>query len=107
MNGGASVTNIYCLYCKHPRAAITSNEVPVQPRFLRSNGNLGLRCGVCGSYDIIATQEKEPDDDDTDPGRDERIKELAKEQWHRDGECEIDDNAVISEGDDNGTYVQA
>ena len=25
----------------------------------------------------------------------------------RDGECEVDDSATLSEGDDNGTYVQA
>lgn len=36
-----------------------------------------------------------------------RIVELAKEQCHRDGECEVDDNAIVSEGNDNGAYVQA
>ena len=25
----------------------------------------------------------------------------------REGECEVDDNAKLSEGDDNGAYVQA
>lgn len=35
------------------------------------------------------------------------IIELAKEQFEREGELEIDSNAKLSEGDDNGTYVQA
>lgn len=35
------------------------------------------------------------------------IIELAREEHGRDGECEIDDGATLSEGDDNGTYVQA
>lgn len=47
----------------------------------------------------------ETDKDET--ARNERILELAKEQHQRDGECEIDDNAVISEGGENGTYVQS
>jgi hypothetical protein len=35
---------------------------------------------------------------------------LAREQHNTDskeGELEIDDSALLSEGDDNGTYVQA
>lgn len=32
---------------------------------------------------------------------------LAKEQYHRDGEVEVDDGAKLSEGDDNGCYVAA
>ena len=35
------------------------------------------------------------------------IRALATHQWHKDGEIEIDDGAPISEGDDNGAYVQA
>lgn len=31
----------------------------------------------------------------------------AKEQYVRDGECEIDDDAVVSPGDDPGAYVMA
>ena len=31
----------------------------------------------------------------------------AKKQWERDGELEIDDNAVVSIGDDPGAYVAA
>lgn len=40
---------------------------------------------------------------------DERIRELAKSQYHREGECEVDDNAQVSlcEGGDPGAYVQA
>jgi hypothetical protein len=34
-------------------------------------------------------------------------RELAKTQYHREGEIEIDDNAKVSRGDDPGAYVQA
>lgn len=37
----------------------------------------------------------------------ERIVALAKEQHEIEGKCEIDDNATVSEGSDNGAYVQA
>ena len=36
-----------------------------------------------------------------------KIRILAKTTLEKDGELEIDDNAVISESDDNGAYVQA
>lgn len=42
----------------------------------------------------------------TDEKRNELIRELAKLQWEQDGEIEIDAGAVVSEGDDNGAYVQ-
>ena len=32
---------------------------------------------------------------------------LAKDQWEKEGQVEIDANAVVSDGDDNGAYVQA
>lgn len=35
------------------------------------------------------------------------ILRMAKDEHEKEGECEIDDNAELSEGDDNGTYVQA
>jgi hypothetical protein len=31
----------------------------------------------------------------------------AKELYHEDGQIEVDDNAPISRGDDEGAYVQA
>lgn len=37
----------------------------------------------------------------------EGIAALAKAQHHSEGSCEIDEHPVISEGDDNGAYVQA
>lgn len=45
--------------------------------------------------------------EERDEARDERIRKLAKDQHLSEGEVEIDEGAVISEGDDNGTYVQA
>ena len=35
------------------------------------------------------------------------IVELARNEHQQDGEVEIDDNAQLSEGNDNGCYVQA
>ncbi len=35
------------------------------------------------------------------------IVELARNEHQKDGEAEIDDNAQLSEGNDNGCYVQA
>lgn len=35
------------------------------------------------------------------------IIELAREQRGEEGAVEIDDNAALSEGDDNGCYIQA
>jgi hypothetical protein len=41
------------------------------------------------------------------PSRRKKILELASQsQKLRDGELELDDNAKVSEGDDNGAYVQ-
>ncbi len=39
--------------------------------------------------------------------RDEVIRALAKLTLEKEGELEIDDDAVVSESDENGAYVQA
>lgn len=39
--------------------------------------------------------------------RDELIRQLASDKYGRDGDLEFDANATVSEGDDNGAYVQA
>jgi hypothetical protein len=39
--------------------------------------------------------------------RDQDIVELAQKQHYKDGELEVDMDAEVSEGDDNGAYVQA
>lgn len=31
----------------------------------------------------------------------------AKERFHKEGELEVDDRAVVSKGEDDGAYVQA
>jgi len=46
------------------------------------------------------------DDDQKDDARALAVIELARAKYHRDGEVEID-GGTISEGDDNGAYVQA
>ncbi len=38
--------------------------------------------------------------------REIQIVQLAKAQYHREGELEFDDDAMVSEGDDNGAYVR-
>lgn len=42
----------------------------------------------------------------SDP-RENAIRRMAEESFHRDGELEIDAGALLSEGDDNGTYLLA
>lgn len=41
------------------------------------------------------------------PPTDEEYRELARQQYASEGEIEIDDEAVVSRGDDPGAYVQA
>lgn len=38
---------------------------------------------------------------------DETIRTLASDEWHRDGEIEIDSDAVVSRSEDGGAYVAA
>ena len=38
---------------------------------------------------------------------DDHYRRLAEEQHHRDGECEIEPDAVVSVSDDGGAYVAA
>lgn len=43
----------------------------------------------------------------TETDRASAIRKLAYDTKHSDGELEIDDNAIVSEGDENGAYVAA
>jgi hypothetical protein len=43
----------------------------------------------------------------TEKARQEAIRDMAREKYGSEGQVEIDSNARFSEGDDNGTYVQA
>lgn len=64
----------------------------------------------------IATQIKEKARDDfialarsvgaAPTERDQQILALARERLASDGEVELDEDAVVSEGDENGAYVQ-
>jgi hypothetical protein len=38
---------------------------------------------------------------------DDEIREAARQQYGQNDETQIDDNAVVSRGDDEGAYVQA
>ena len=58
--------------------------------------------------DLCERLNSSPDDSsDADPERSAEILHLAKEQIQSDGALEIDDDSLVSEGDDNGAYVQA
>ena len=46
-------------------------------------------------------------DPESDPVRDSAIRSMAKDEHASDGYIEIDENAIVSEGDDNGAYVAA
>jgi len=49
-----------------------------------------------------------PPDSSSDNDRQKKIVELAKKcPMLCDGSLEVDDNAIVSEGSDNGAYVQA
>lgn len=39
--------------------------------------------------------------------REQRIREMAFDEYHDDGTIEIDSDAKVSEGTENGAYVQA
>jgi hypothetical protein len=39
--------------------------------------------------------------------REQMIRELARDAYQVGGEIEIDEDAKVSQGDDNGAYVQA
>ena len=53
------------------------------------------------------TQAEKIEELSTDEKRDAVIRQMAKDEHEIEGEVEIDDNAVVSEGDDNGAYVAA
>jgi len=44
---------------------------------------------------------------EVEPMPDREYVDLARQKWQKEGEIEIDDNAVVSISDDGGAYVQA
>jgi hypothetical protein len=49
----------------------------------------------------------ENDENDENDDRSDWLRARAKELYCRDGEIEVDSNAIISFGDDDGAYVAA
>lgn len=49
--------------------------------------------------------ELEPKETRAEKARNKKARELAR-QYESEGDLELDDGAVVSEGDDNGAYVQ-
>ena len=70
-------------------------------------------CGRVDRKDVAdilayaAPPDAKPEKDPDSLAIDEAYREAAKEQWEREGEIEIDSNAVVSKGDDPGAYVAA
>lgn len=60
-----------------------------------------------GFLDSISLGEHDIADPDQTRPEAQAYRDAAKRQHHREGECEIDDNATVSFGDDAGAYVQA
>lgn len=86
-----------------------------------TNVLLNVRCSKCGSegpFRIWATKAGmalvtddgiEEHEGDTDSPSDEEFIRLARDEHQRDGEVEIDNDAVVSRGGEpiSGAYVQA
>lgn len=59
------------------------------------------------AMDALTELTKADEEAKATPELDAKYRALAKEEYEVEGEIEIDDNAKISYGDDNGAYVQA
>lgn len=67
-----------------------------------------MLCSNCNhSAEVLASDELCPDCHLEAERRRSEIIELARERHEEEGQLEIDDNALLSEGFDNGCYVQA
>ena len=70
-------------------------------------------CGRVDKKDLnailayVPTADSNTEDPSDSPDLDEAYRAAATQQWHREGEIEIDSNAVVSKGDDPGAYVAA
>jgi len=60
-----------------------------------------------GNSDLIARINKFISDHDADQVTYADAIQQARDQYHKDGEIEIDDEALVSPGDDPGIYVSA
>lgn len=49
---------------------------------------------------------KKPKETKKEKVRNDQIREFAKTMYEDEGDLEIDETAVVSEGNDNGAYVQ-
>lgn len=49
---------------------------------------------------------KKPKETKAEKIRNDQIRAMAKDQFEEEGDLELDEGAVVSEGDDNGAYVQ-
>lgn len=65
-------------------------------------GLTGLAIAALAATDRVALANA-PEDEE----RRQKIIAIARDDHCKDGVIEIDDDAVVSEGDDNGAYVQA
>jgi hypothetical protein len=59
------------------------------------------------STQLAETLANRKEEQEVQAQRNDRIIEMARDQHQVFGETEIDDGALVSEGDDNGAYVQS
>jgi len=66
--------------------------------------------GMFTSDTIMELQKYDAEAKEVTTAHDERtckIIQMAQDAHDKEGTCEVDDEAILSEGDDNGSYVQA
>jgi len=78
---------------KNPLGNLTAVKIRRLKRLIDKEG---LTLSDC----IAVFAERQDDNDKAFVG-------LAREQWHTDGEIEIDDNAIAAGSSDNGDYIMA
>jgi hypothetical protein len=66
-------------------------------------GRVSVMCPKDHEWLTKVTDRDRPQEDPNDG----KYRDAAKKLHHREGELEIDDDAIVSKGDDPGAYVQA
>lgn len=66
-----------------------------------------ILCDTVGFMHSLTLEEHDTADPAQTSPEAQAYRDAAKRQHHRECECEIDDNATVSFGDDAGAYVQA
>ena len=78
----------------------TGEKYPYQPDGCSDSDAQALYSLIEKAREFVAAEQNEP-------ARFAAYRKVAKEMYQVDGEVEVDDDAVVSEGDENGAYVEA